>query len=128
MKGIRARQGRPRRTTWRRSRAIREHQAGLRAFVRALGVEADWVDDVAQEVFLIAYQVWLPLRTVGDSGALSFHKLSLQEAAGYKDKLLALWITKPEGVSSTTRLLMVNRLPNEHSKVRQESGHCQGHS
>jgi RNA polymerase sigma-70 factor (ECF subfamily) len=35
---------------------IREHQAGLRAFVRALGVEADWVDDVAQEVFLIAYR------------------------------------------------------------------------
>jgi hypothetical protein len=28
---------------------VREHQAGLRAFVRALGVEADWVDDVAQE-------------------------------------------------------------------------------
>jgi RNA polymerase sigma-70 factor (ECF subfamily) len=35
---------------------IREHQAGLRAFVRSLGVEADWVDDVAQEVFLIAYR------------------------------------------------------------------------
>jgi len=35
---------------------VREHQAGLRAFVRALGVEADWVDDVAQEVFLIAYR------------------------------------------------------------------------
>jgi len=35
---------------------IREHQAGLRAFVRALGVEADWVDDVAQEVFLIAFR------------------------------------------------------------------------
>jgi hypothetical protein len=24
---------------------VREHQAGLRAFIRALGVEADWVDD-----------------------------------------------------------------------------------
>ena len=35
---------------------IREHQAGLRAFVRALGVEADWVDDVAQEVFVIAFR------------------------------------------------------------------------
>src|SRR6266478_3396862 len=35
---------------------VREHQAGLRAFIRALGVEADWVDDMAQEVFLIAYR------------------------------------------------------------------------
>jgi len=30
---------------------VREHQAGLRAFVRALGVETDWVDDIAQEAF-----------------------------------------------------------------------------
>ncbi|MBI4658870.1 MAG: sigma-70 family RNA polymerase sigma factor [Verrucomicrobia bacterium] len=35
---------------------VREHQAGLRAFIRALGAEADWVDDLAQEVFLIAYR------------------------------------------------------------------------
>jgi len=35
---------------------VREHQAGLRAFIRALGVEADWVDDLAQEVFLVAYR------------------------------------------------------------------------
>ena len=35
---------------------IREHEAGLRAFVRVLGVEPDWVDDVAQEIFLIAYR------------------------------------------------------------------------
>jgi RNA polymerase sigma-70 factor, ECF subfamily len=38
------------------SALVREHQAGLRAFIRALGIEADWVDDVAQEVFLIAYR------------------------------------------------------------------------
>jgi RNA polymerase sigma-70 factor (ECF subfamily) len=35
---------------------VREHQAGLRAFIRALGVGTDWVDDLAQEVFLIAYR------------------------------------------------------------------------
>lgn len=35
---------------------VREHQAGLRAFVRALGVEEVWVDDVAQEVFVVAYR------------------------------------------------------------------------
>jgi sigma-70-like protein len=38
------------------SALVREHQAGLRAFLRALGVEADWVDDLAQEVFLVAYR------------------------------------------------------------------------
>ena len=38
------------------SELVREHQAGLRAFIRALGVEADWVDDLAQETFVIAFQ------------------------------------------------------------------------
>jgi RNA polymerase sigma-70 factor (ECF subfamily) len=35
---------------------VREHQASLRAFIRSLGVEADWVDDLAQEAFIIAFQ------------------------------------------------------------------------
>src|SRR5437773_11146432 len=38
------------------SELVREHQAGLRAFIRALGVEADWVDDLAQETFVVAFQ------------------------------------------------------------------------
>ena len=35
---------------------VKEHQAGLRAFVRALGVDDVWVDDLAQEAFLVAYR------------------------------------------------------------------------
>jgi RNA polymerase sigma-70 factor (ECF subfamily) len=35
---------------------VQEHQAGVRAFIRALGVDQAWVDDVAQETFLIAYR------------------------------------------------------------------------
>jgi RNA polymerase sigma-70 factor (ECF subfamily) len=35
---------------------VQEHQAGLRAFIRALGVDEAWVDDLAQEAFLIAYR------------------------------------------------------------------------
>lgn len=35
---------------------VREHQAGLRAYVRALGAQDAWVDDLAQEVFLVAYR------------------------------------------------------------------------
>lgn len=34
---------------------VREHHAGLRGFVRSLGVDPLWVDDVAQEAFIIAY-------------------------------------------------------------------------
>lgn len=34
---------------------VRDHQAGLRAYVRALGVDDAWVDDVAQEAFIVAY-------------------------------------------------------------------------
>ena len=34
---------------------VREHHAGLRGFVRSLGVEPLRVDDVGQEVFIVAY-------------------------------------------------------------------------
>lgn len=34
---------------------VREHHAGLRGFVRSLGVDPMWVDDVAQEAFIVAY-------------------------------------------------------------------------
>jgi RNA polymerase sigma-70 factor (ECF subfamily) len=35
---------------------VREHQAGLRAYIRALGALDVWVDDLAQEAFLVAYR------------------------------------------------------------------------
>ncbi len=35
---------------------VHEHQAGLRAYVRVLGVDDAWVDDVAQEAFIVAYR------------------------------------------------------------------------
>jgi RNA polymerase sigma-70 factor (ECF subfamily) len=35
---------------------VREHQAGLRAFIRSLGADDAWADDLAQEVFLVAYR------------------------------------------------------------------------
>ena len=35
---------------------VAEHQGWLRAFIRSLGIRADAVDDVAQEVFLVAYR------------------------------------------------------------------------
>jgi len=35
---------------------VRENHAGLRAFVRSLGVSPMWVDDLAQEALVIAYE------------------------------------------------------------------------
>jgi len=35
---------------------VREHQAGLRAFIRALGADEAFVDDLAQESFIVAYR------------------------------------------------------------------------
>lgn len=35
---------------------VKEHQSGLRAFIRALGVDEAWVDDLAQETFIVAYR------------------------------------------------------------------------
>ena len=35
---------------------VQEHQASLRVFVRSLGVEPDWVDDLAQDAFVTAYR------------------------------------------------------------------------
>ena len=35
---------------------VKEHQASLRVFVRSLGVESGWVDDLAQDTFVVAYR------------------------------------------------------------------------
>lgn len=37
---------------------VHEHHVRVRAFVRSLGVEPDWVDDVAQEAFMEAFRKW----------------------------------------------------------------------
>lgn len=38
------------------SALVYEHQSSLRGFIRALGIESAWVDDIAQEVFIVAYR------------------------------------------------------------------------
>jgi RNA polymerase sigma-70 factor (ECF subfamily) len=38
--------------------AVRAHHSGLRYFIRSLGVNEAWVDDLAQEAFLIAHRKW----------------------------------------------------------------------
>jgi len=45
-----------------------EHHVQVRAFVRSLGVDPDWVDDIAQEAFLIAYREWTTFDSTRDFG------------------------------------------------------------
>lgn len=45
-----------------------EHHVQLRAFVRSLAVDPDWVDDIAQEVFLTAYREWKSFDSARDFG------------------------------------------------------------
>ena len=35
---------------------VKEHQVSLRVFVRSLGVESGWVDDLAQDAFVVVYR------------------------------------------------------------------------
>jgi RNA polymerase sigma-70 factor (ECF subfamily) len=37
---------------------VRECHSGLRFFIRSLGVDEAWVDDLAQETLLLAYRKW----------------------------------------------------------------------
>ena len=48
---------------------VREHHAGLRAFTRSLGVDPLWVDDVAQEAFIVAYNRMDEFEKTRDFGA-----------------------------------------------------------
>ncbi len=47
---------------------VLEHHIRVRAFVRTLGVDADWVDDIAQEAFLKAYLDWESFDQTRDFG------------------------------------------------------------
>ncbi|MCW1924083.1 sigma-70 family RNA polymerase sigma factor [Luteolibacter arcticus] len=47
---------------------VRQHHASLRYFIRSLGVQSAWVDDLAQEAFLLAYRKWEDLDEVGNAG------------------------------------------------------------
>ncbi|MFT3866941.1 MAG: sigma-70 family RNA polymerase sigma factor [Nibricoccus sp.] len=50
------------------SNLVRVHHASLRAFVRALGAEEAWVDDIAQEVFLVAFRNYAKFDPSADFG------------------------------------------------------------
>lgn len=48
---------------------IRDHHSSLRYFIQGLGVNPSWVDDIAQDVFLVAYRRWSEFDAVDNPGA-----------------------------------------------------------
>ena len=55
--------------------AVRAHHSGLRFFIRSLGVNEAWVDDLAQETFVIAHRKWDELDHP-DNAAAWFRKIA----------------------------------------------------
>src|SRR5688572_8725880 len=55
--------------------AVRTQHSGLRYFIRSLGVNEAWVDDLAQETFLIAHRKWEELDHV-DNAPAWFRKIA----------------------------------------------------
>ena len=51
------------------SELIRENQASLRSYIRSLGVRLAWVDDIAQETFILAYNKQSSYNEESDYGA-----------------------------------------------------------
>ncbi|SIN71335.1 RNA polymerase sigma-70 factor, ECF subfamily [Singulisphaera sp. GP187] len=73
---------------------VRDYQAGVRAFIRALGVNEAGVDDLAQETFLIAYRKldeWDPSRDAGRwlRGIARHLAANERRKAGRRTRLLA---------------------------------------
>lgn len=48
---------------------IGEHHSSLRFFIQSLGVNPSWVDDIAQDAFLVAYRRWEEFDTLENPGS-----------------------------------------------------------
>jgi RNA polymerase sigma-70 factor (ECF subfamily) len=51
------------------TRVVAENHASLRYYIQGLGVAAAWVDDMAQDTFLVAYRKWEEFDCVENPGA-----------------------------------------------------------
>lgn len=51
------------------TRVIMEHHSGLRHYIGGFGVNPAWVDDIAQDTFLVAHRKWEEFLKVENPGA-----------------------------------------------------------
>lgn len=51
------------------TRVILEHHSGLRHYIGSFGVNPAWVDDIAQDTFLVVHRKWKEFQEVENPGA-----------------------------------------------------------
>ncbi|RYD43540.1 MAG: sigma-70 family RNA polymerase sigma factor [Verrucomicrobiaceae bacterium] len=51
------------------TQVIQEHHSGLRHYIGAFGINPAWIDDIAQDTFLVAYRKWDEFQQVENPGA-----------------------------------------------------------
>ncbi|WP_017444025.1 sigma-70 family RNA polymerase sigma factor [Gayadomonas joobiniege] len=94
---------------------VRQYQAGLRAYIRSLGIQSASVDDMAQETFLVAYK--------------QMHKFDANEDFGYWLRGIARNLIRNELAKSTrqSRILdagltdfLLNELTLEYQTPEQD--------
>ncbi|MES2476211.1 MAG: sigma-70 family RNA polymerase sigma factor [Verrucomicrobiota bacterium] len=51
------------------TQVIQEHHSGLRHYIGSFGVNPAWIDDMAQDTFLVVYRKWDEFQLVDNPGA-----------------------------------------------------------
>ncbi|VGO17121.1 RNA polymerase sigma factor CnrH [Pontiella desulfatans] len=87
---------------------VREHQAGLRAFIRALGADEAWVDDLAQEVFLVAYRKQNQFRPDEDFGKW-LRGIARRQVMGERSKSARRYRILHDGISDVLLSLGIEK-------------------
>ena len=96
---------------------VREHQAGLRAFIRALGTDEAWVDDLAQEVFIIAFKKQSEFRKEEDFGKW-LRGIARRQVMGERTKTARRCRIMHEGITDILLSLGVEKPEPEPGRER----------
>jgi RNA polymerase sigma-70 factor (ECF subfamily) len=96
---------------------VREHQAGLRAFIRALGADEAWVDDLAQEVFIIAFKKRSHFRQDEDFGKW-LRGIARRHTMGERTKSARRHRIMHDGISDVLLNLGIEKPDPEPERIR----------
>ena len=96
---------------------VREHQAGLRAFIRALGADEAWVDDLAQEVFIVAYKKQDQFRKEDDFGKW-LRGIARRQVMGERTKTARRYRILHDGITDILLNLGIEKHEPEPGRVK----------
>ncbi|WP_322608154.1 sigma-70 family RNA polymerase sigma factor [Pontiella agarivorans] len=96
---------------------VREHHAGLRAFIRALGVDEAWVDDMAQEVFIVAFRKQAEFRKTEDFGKW-LRGIARRQVMGERTKTARRHRIMHEGITDVLLSLGIEKHEPEPNRER----------